>query len=63
MGYTEIKKGKIIYLNGVTSAGKTSIVEALQRKGRAFFYVVANDLFEEMVGELQAAQYNAWGQV
>lgn len=44
-------KGRIIFLNGVTSAGKTSIVEALQERDEIYFYVVANDLFQEMVGE------------
>lgn len=44
-------KGRIIFLNGVTSSGKTSIVEALQARDDIFFYVVANDLFQEMVGE------------
>lgn len=46
-----MEKGKIIFLNGVTSSGKTSIVEALQERDEPFFYVVANDLFQEMVGE------------
>ena len=46
-----MEKGRIIFLNGVTSAGKTSIVESLQNKEDIFFYVVANDLFQEMVGE------------
>ncbi len=46
-----MEKGRIIFLNGVTSAGKTSIVEALQEREDIFFYVVANDLFEEMFGE------------
>ena len=46
-----MEKGRIIFLNGVTSSGKTSIVEALQRREDIFFYVVANDLFQEMVGE------------
>lgn len=46
-----MEKGRIIFLNGVTSSGKTSIVEALQNRTDAFFYVVANDLFQEMVGE------------
>lgn len=46
-----MKKGRIIFLNGVTSAGKTSIVEAIQERDDVFFYVVANDLFQEMVGE------------
>ena len=46
-----MEKGRIIYLNGVTSSGKTSIVEALQAHREVFFYVVANDLFQEMIGE------------
>ncbi|MEZ3461506.1 MAG: chloramphenicol phosphotransferase CPT family protein [Lachnospiraceae bacterium] len=46
-----MEKGRIIYLNGVTSAGKTSIVEAIQERDDVFFYVVANDLFQEMVGD------------
>lgn len=52
-------KGKIIFLNGVTSSGKTSIVEALQDRDDVFFYVVANDLFQEMVGE-RFLQENYW---
>ena len=46
-----MEKGRILFLNGVTSSGKTSIVEVLQEKEDPFFYVVANDLFQEMVGE------------
>lgn len=46
-----MEKGRIVFLNGVTSAGKTSIVEAIQERDDIFFYVVANDLFQEMVGE------------
>ena len=46
-----MNKGRIVFLNGVTSSGKTSIVEALQDREDVFFYVVANDLFQEMVGE------------
>lgn len=44
-------KGKIIFLNGVTSSGKTSIVDAIQSYTDPFFYVVANDLFEQMIGD------------
>lgn len=44
-------KGRILFLNGVTSSGKTSIVEALQEREDVFFHVVANDLFQEMVGD------------
>lgn len=54
-----MEKGRIIFLNGVTSAGKTSIVEALQEREDVFFYVVANDLFQEMVGE-KYLQENYW---
>lgn len=46
-----MEKGRIVFLNGVTSSGKTSIVEALQERKDIFFYVVANDLFEQMVGD------------
>lgn len=46
-----MEKGRIVFLNGVTSSGKTSIVEAIQAREDVFFYVVANDLFQEMVGE------------
>ena len=32
-----MKKGRIVFLNGVTSSGKTSIVEALQECDDVFF--------------------------
>lgn len=54
-----MEKGRIIFLNGVTSSGKTSIVDALQEYEAPFFYVVANDLFEQMVGERFLRQ-NYW---
>ena len=54
-----MNQGRIIFLNGVTSSGKTSIVEALQEREDAFFYVVANDLFQELVGE-KFLQENYW---
>lgn len=44
-------KGRIIFLNGVTSSGKTSIVEALQAREEVFFWVLANDLFQQTVGD------------
>ncbi|MFD1905244.1 hypothetical protein ACFTAO_32370 [Paenibacillus rhizoplanae] len=46
-----MNKGQIVFLNGVTSSGKTSIVDAIQSRSPEFFYVVANDLFEETIGE------------
>ncbi len=32
-----MNKGRIIFLNGVTSTGKTSIVEKLQERDDVFF--------------------------
>ncbi len=60
-----MNKGRIIFLNGVTSSGKTSLVEALQESEEPFFYVVANDLFQEMVGEsfLQRDYWKYLGEV
>ena len=46
-----MENGRIIFLNGVTSSGKTSIVESLQNQEDIFFFFFANDLFQEMVGE------------
>ena len=57
-----MEKGRIIFLNGVTSAGKTSIVEALQDREDVFFYVVANDLFQEMIGE-RWLRRDYWGEL
>jgi len=54
-----MNRGKIIFLNGVTSSGKTSIVDAMQTYSDPFFYVVANDLFEQMIGE-KYLQENYW---
>lgn len=33
----DMEKGRILFLNGVTSSGKTSIVEALQERDDVFF--------------------------
>ena len=46
-----MKKGKIIFLCGVTSAGKTSIVDGIQNNSEEFYYAVANDLYVQMVGD------------
>jgi adenylylsulfate kinase/chloramphenicol 3-O phosphotransferase len=46
-----MKKGKIVFLCGVTSSGKTSIVDAIQNISEEFYYVVANDLMVQMVGD------------
>ena len=46
-----MKKGKIIYLNGVTSTGKTSIARVIQDTANEFFYLIGSDILMYMVGE------------
>ena len=46
-----MKKGKIIYLNGVTSTGKTSIARVIQDTANDFFYLIGSDILMDMVGE------------
>lgn len=45
-------KGTIIYLNGVTSSGKTSIVEALREAGADFYYL-SDDIFEDNIIDIE----------
>ncbi|MCL2665962.1 MAG: chloramphenicol phosphotransferase CPT family protein [Defluviitaleaceae bacterium] len=40
-----IKKGGIIFLNGVTSSGKTTIAKIIQKTSGKNFYYVSNDVF------------------
>ena len=49
-----MEKGKIIYLNGVSSSGKTSIVRAIQSRKDVFFYAVSFDMFEETIPAMYA---------
>ncbi len=44
-----MNKGKIIILNGVSSAGKTSLSRALQSKLDEIYYWLANDSFCDMI--------------
>lgn len=53
-GFEEVKEhGKRTYhlFKRGDKCRKTSIVEAIQERADVFFYVVANDLFQEMVGD------------
>jgi adenylylsulfate kinase/chloramphenicol 3-O phosphotransferase len=43
--------GKIIFLNGVTSTGKTSIAEELRELAGEIYYHLSNDIFHCMIGE------------
>jgi len=43
-----MKKGVIIYLNGVTSTGKTTLATAIQRMSDENFYAISNDSVADM---------------
>ena len=43
-----MKNGTVIYLNGVTSSGKTSIAEALRSEDLDFYYL-SDDVFEDNI--------------
>ncbi len=42
-----MEKGKIIWLNGVSSAGKSTLAKTLQDRLLEPFYVLANDMFTD----------------
>jgi len=42
-----MKKGNIIWLNGVSSSGKTTLAKTLQDRLTIPFYVLANDIFTD----------------
>ena len=52
-------KGTIVYLNGVTSSGKTSIVEALRKRGVDFYYL-SDDIFEDHIIDVEYNDPQYW---
>lgn len=52
-------KGNIIYLNGVTSSGKTSIVQALRAAGADFYYL-SDDVFEDNIIDIEYDAPGYW---
>ncbi len=46
-----MEKGQIIFLNGVTSAGKTSVAKALQDRDEPLLFALSDDLFEELLSD------------
>ncbi len=52
-----MKKGPVIYLNGVTSSGKSSIAEALRE--HLDFYYLSDDIFEDHI--VDTPEYEAEG--
>ena len=54
-----MKKGKILYLNGVSSSGKTSIVEHLRQQGLDFYYL-SDDIFDEHIIDAEYSAPDYW---
>jgi len=48
---------KIIFLNGVTSSGKTSIAKAIQKMATEHFYHISNDMFHNLQWEMACPQH------
>ena len=46
-----MEKGKIVFLSGLTSTGKTSICKELEKRKKYSDFVVGFDLFEETIPE------------
>lgn len=44
-----MNKGTLLFLSGVTSSGKTSIVNEIQSRKGQLFYALSYDLFEETI--------------
>lgn len=54
-----MNKGKIIFLNGVTSVGKTTLSKEIQNLANTNFYYLSNDIFQQMISE-KFLQENYW---
>lgn len=54
-----MEKGRILYLNGVTSCGKTSIVNALRERGVDFYYL-SDDIFEDNIIDVEYTARDYW---
>lgn len=44
-----MKRGRLIFLNGVTSTGKSTTAECIRDMSREIFYTSSNDIFHDMV--------------
>lgn len=53
-----MKKGKIIWLNGVSSAGKSTLVRALQRKLPEPYFCIAQDTFTDIIAPWLSGEFN-----
>ena len=58
-----MEHGKILYLNGVTSTGKSSIVNALRSSGELDFYYLSDDIFEDNIIDVEYDAPNYWSEL
>ena len=58
-----MEHGKILYLNGVTSTGKSSIVNALRSSGKLDFYYLSDDIFEDNIIDVEYDAPNYWSEL
>ena len=54
-----MEKGKIIFLNGVTSTGKTTLSKEIQLQLNENIYHISNDIFQNMVS-VKFLEENYW---
>ena len=52
-------QGIILYLNGVTSTGKTTLANSLQEQANVNFYNFSNDIFQQMISR-KFLEQNYW---
>jgi len=52
-----MEKGKIIYLNGVSSSGKSTLAAKLQKRLSEIFFIISSDLFMEMLSPTKSLEY------
>lgn len=53
-----MKKGKIIFLNGTSSSGKSTLAKALQRKLSEPYFCIAMDTFTDIISPWFTGDYN-----
>lgn len=53
-----MEKGRIIWLNGVSSAGKSTLVRALQRKLPNPYFCIAQDTFTDIIAPWLSGEFN-----
>ena len=53
-----MKTGKIIFLNGITSSGKTTISKTIQEIADEQFYHISNDMFNNFYWDMFHVQYD-----